>query len=213
MTWDLRFQKETLRRLHNHLSDLGLSENRELIRIIESEIERIIVEYSYLVEDEKTRPHLRLTACVLASYQALASGLMDRKQALELVEDVFVSIGRTTLKLYTQVILMFSRDPFVAITNAGKKRIVEQYGRAWEFRFEETENSFTMTSTKCFYHDFFTAAGAQQLTRVFCSWDENWIKPIDPTKHGILFERPTTMGYGGNECPFIFRRVKSGIEG
>ena len=157
--------------------------------------------------DGKTHPHLRLTACVLASYQALASGPLDQKQAMELVEDAFVSIGRTTLKLYTQAILMFSKDPFLAITNAGKKRVIEQYGGAWEFRLEETENSFTMTSTKCFYHDFFTAAGAQHLTRIFCSWDENWIKPIDPTKHGILFERPTTIGLGGNECPFIFKRV------
>jgi hypothetical protein len=209
MTWDLRFQKEYLRRLRNRLCELGLIEDGELIRKINSEIDRSIVEYSHLAVDEKTKPHLRLTACVLASYQALSSGLLDRTQALDLVEDVFVSIGRTTLKLYTQAILMFSKDPFSAITGAGKKRAMEQYGEAWEFRFEETDTSFTMTSTKCFYHDFFTAAGAQQLTRVFCSWDENWIKPIDPTKHGVSFERPTTMGYGGKECPFIFNRVKS----
>ena len=209
MSWDLRFQKETLRRLRNRLDDLGLPENGELIRKINNEIERIIVEYSHLVVDEKTWPHLRLTACVLASYQALPSELLDRTKALELVEDVFVSIGRTTLKLYTQAILVFSRDPFSAITEVGKKRVMEQYGKAWEFRFEETDNSFTMISTKCFYHDFFTAAGAQELTRVFCSWDENWITPIDPQKHGISFERPTTMGYGDKECPFIFKRVLS----
>lgn len=159
--------------------------------------------------DERTRPHLRLTACMLASYQELTSGLLDRKQAWGLVEDVFISIGRTTLKLYTQAILMLSKDPFIAITNAGKKRAIEQYGRAWEFRFEETENSFTMTCTKCFYNDFFLAAGVQELARILCSWDENWTKPIDPTKHGILFERPTTIGYGGKECPFIFTRVEA----
>jgi hypothetical protein len=212
MTWDLRYQKETLRRLRRRLDDIGLIETGGLCRNISDEIERIIVEYSHLVVDEKTRPHLRLTACVLASYQALSSGPLDREQALELVEDVFVSIGRRTLKLYTQALLTFSKDPFLAITNAGKKRAIEQYGRAWEFKFEETENSFTMTSTKCFYHDFFTAAGPQQLTQVFCSWDANWIKPIDPTKHGILFERPTTMGYGGDECPFIFRRAEASTE-
>ena len=209
MTWDLRFQKETLRRLRIRLEDQGLLENGELFRNISNEIERIIVEYSHLVVDEKNQPHLRLTACVLASYQALVSGLLDPEQALKLVEDVFVSIGQTSLKLYTQAILMFSKDPFTAITKAGKKRAIEQYGGAWEFIFEETDNSFTMTSTKCFYHDFFMAADYKDLTRIFCSWDENWIKPIDPGKHGILFERPTTMGYGGKECPFIFKRVEA----
>jgi hypothetical protein len=209
MTWDLRFQKETLRRLRSRLDDQGLLENGEFSRKISNEIERIIVEYSHLAVDEKTQPHLRLTACVLASYQALTSGLLDPKQALKLVEDVFVSIGQTTLKLYTRAILMFSKDPFVAITNAGKKRALEQYGEAWEFMFEQTDTIFTMTCTKCFYHNFFTAAKAQHLTRIFCSWDENWIKQIDPLKYGILFERPTTIGYGGKECPFIFKRVEA----
>lgn len=207
MTWDLRFQKEILRRLGDRLNDLGHSESEECIRKVSGEIDSIIVGYSHLVVDEKTHPHLRLAACVLASYQVLVSGSLDRQQSFELIEDVFISIGRTTLKLYTQAILMFSKDPFVAITNTGKKRVVGQYGKAWEFRFEETGNSFTMTSIKCFYHDFFTAAGAKHLTRIFCRWDENWIKPINPIKHGILFERSTTMGYGGNECPFVFKRV------
>ena len=208
MTWELRFQKETLRRLRVRLEDQGLLDNGELFRNISNEIERIIVDFSHLVVDEKTWPHLRLTACVLASYQAIVSGLLNPEQALKLVEDVFVSIGQTSLKLYTRAILMFSKDPFIALTKAGKKRAIEQYGLAWEFIFEETDNSITMTSTKCFYHDFFTAAEAQHLTRIFCSWDENWIRQIDPVKYGIVFERPTTMGYGGKECPFIFKRAR-----
>ena len=207
MSWDLRFQKETLRRLRSRLHDQGLLGSGESFLQLDNEIERIIVAYSHLLVDEKTRPHLRLTACVLASYQALSSGLLDQKEALKFVEDVFVSIGRTTLQIYTRVLLNFSKDPFIAITKAGMNRALEQYGRAWEFRFEGTENYFTMTCTKCFYHDFFTASDYQHLTRIFCSWDENWIKPIDPGRHGILFERPTTMGYGGKECPFIFNRV------
>jgi len=40
---------------------------------INSEIDRSIVEYSHLEVDEKTKPHLRLTTCVLASYQAARS--------------------------------------------------------------------------------------------------------------------------------------------
>jgi hypothetical protein len=207
MTWDLRYQKEILRRLHSRLKAPGLPESRQLFQGIENEIERIIVEYSHLMVDEKTRPHLRLTACVLASYQALTAGMLEPDLTLKMVEDVFVSIGQTSLKFYTKAILMFSKDPFTAITSAGKKRAMEQYGEAWEFLFEETDTSFTMTNTKCFYHDFFTAAGAPHLTRIFCSWDENWIKQIDPMKYGILFERPTTMGYGGKKCPFIFKRV------
>lgn len=49
--------------------------------------------------DEQARPQLRLTACVLASYQELVSGGMAQGHALELVNDAFTSIGRTTLRL------------------------------------------------------------------------------------------------------------------
>ncbi|MGB2895255.1 MAG: hypothetical protein WBB65_03695 [Anaerolineales bacterium] len=44
MTWELRFQKETLHRLHRRLEDQGLIENGELIRKISIEIERSIAE-------------------------------------------------------------------------------------------------------------------------------------------------------------------------
>ena len=110
MTWDLRFQKEILRWLCNRLCELGLIEAGQRIQNLNSEIDRTIAEYSHLAVDEKAKPHLRLMACVLASYQALPSALPDRTQGLDLVEDVFVSIGRTPLKLYTQAILMFSKD-------------------------------------------------------------------------------------------------------
>lgn len=209
MAWDHRYQKEMLRRLRSRLHRLGIPEAERLVRNLDPEIERIMVAYSHMVVDEKTHPHLRLTACVLSAYQALAAGTLEPQQALELIDDIFASIGRTTLRLYTRALLTFSRDPFAAITRAGQ-RALEQYGSAWEFQIEETDSSFAMTATKCFYHDFFKAADAPQLTRVFCHWDENWIGPIDPEKHHILFERPTTMGYGGHKCPFIFKRVRQG---
>ena len=207
MSWDTRYQKEILRRLGKRLQGLGLSQNREIIQKIEEDIESTIADYSYLVVDEKTRPHLRLTACVLAGYQTLSSERIDEDLVLGILEDVFVSIGRTTLKLYTQAMLTFSKDPFLAITSVGKRRAIEQYGEAWEFKFEEAKDLFIMTTTKCFYHDFFVSTGMEQLTRIFCNWDENWITQIDLTRHGFYFERPTTMGYGGSECPFIFKRL------
>jgi hypothetical protein len=162
-----------------------------------------------LVVDEKTWPHLRLTACVLASYQTLSPEKIDEDLVLGILEDVSVNIGRITLKLYTQAMLTFSQNPTLAMTSSGRKRAIEQYGKAWEFKFEEAENLFIMMAKKCFYHDFFVSKGTEQLTRIFCSWDENWIMQINPTRHGFHFERPTTLGYGAKECPFIFKRLES----
>lgn len=208
MAWEERYQKEMLRRLRGRLIQLGIPDVKSLMRGLEIDIERIIAGNSKMVEDERTRPHLRLAVLVLASYQTLCSIPLERQQAIEIVEDVFAGIGRTMLRLYTLALLTFSRDPFTAITHAGKSRALQQYGREWEFRIEETDSCFSMTATRCFYADFFRAVDAPQLTRVFCRWDQNWIEPINPARHKINFNRPVTIGYGGRECPFIFTRIE-----
>jgi hypothetical protein len=207
MTWDERYQKEMIHRLQQRLVRLRTPDAGTLDQRVAPKIESIINANRHMVIDLKTQPHLRLTACILACYQELLSGAINRSQALELLEVTFTSIGRIPLKLYTQALLTFSRDPFITITRAGKLRALTQYGNAWEFRFEETRDRFSMIATKCFYQDFFTAVGAPELTPVFCSWDLNWIGSINPSGHKIQFERPITMGYGGKECPFIFKRV------
>jgi len=207
MTWDQRYQKEMIRRLQRRLERLDHPGARTLTQRLTPEIESIIEANCHMVADEQTRPHLRLTACVLACYQELVSGPTSHSQALELVGDVFSSIGQTTLRLYAQALLTFSRDPFLALTRVGKQRALTQYGNAWQFRVEEAPDFFSMTATKCFYHDFFNAMGVPQLTPVFCRWDQNWIGSIDPAKHKMQFERPTTLGYGGDECPFVFKRI------
>ena len=102
MTWDHRYQKEMLRRLRSRLHRLRIPETESLVRGLAPEIERIMAAYSHMAVDEKTYPHLRLTACVLASYQALTVGPLQPDQALELVDDLFTSIGQTTLRLYTR---------------------------------------------------------------------------------------------------------------
>ena len=44
------------------------------------------------------------------------------------------------------------------------------------------------------------------LTPVFCDWDANWASAIDPARHGFRFERPTTLGLGGDGCYFRHTR-------
>lgn len=211
MAWENRYQKELLRRLQKRIVRLEIPDAQGMLGGLENEIERIIAENSGMVVDDRTLPHLRLTATVLACYSALFSGSMDQQLAIELIEEVFAGIGRAMLRLYTWVLLTFSRDPFNAITHAGSQRALNQYGREWEFRIEETDRCFSMTATKCFYADFFRAVGEPQLTRVFCRWDQNWIEPIDPARHKISFDRPTTIGFGGKECPFIFKRINASL--
>lgn len=207
MTWDERYQKEMPHRLQRRLVKMRVPDSETLIKQLVPRIDQIIDKNSQMIVDEQTRPHLRLVACVLACYQELAASVIGQSEAYPVIEEIFTSIGRTMLRLFTQALMSFSRDPFSALTKAGRQRVSTQYGKAWEFTFEETPQTFIMTATRCFYLDFFKTNNMPQLTRIFCRWDMNWIGVIDPRKHRMEFERPTTMAFGGGECPFIFRRL------
>jgi hypothetical protein len=81
----------------------------------------------------------------------------------------------------------------------GNKFVIEQEGDGKPF--------FSSNVKQCAYHEFFKANHAPELTKVFCSWDRLWANEIKPLRHGIKFERPTTLAEGDVECRFEFERL------
>jgi len=70
-----------------------------------------------------------------------------------------------------------------------------------------SQDRYTAEVTRCHYHDVLSANGAGQLTPIFCAFDSNWINAVEAERDGLEFERPTTIGTGGDSCPFRFRRI------
>ena len=162
-----------------------------------------------MVIDRAARTHLGMTALVLASYRVLLTYIKDSESVINDLEDTFTAVGQRWIKLYIRLILRCSRDPFLTMIEASKKRVENNYGKAFIFEYSgDGQNYFLITTKKCFYYDFFVANGIPELTHVFCSGDKNWFEEIRPEKHGFQFERPTTLGYGGSECPFKFTRIE-----
>ena len=84
------------------------------------------------------------------------------------------------------------------------------YGEGFTFVEEVPSlDRYTMRVTRCFYHEFFTAQGQPQLTRLFCAWDLTWINEVSEQKHGVRFERSTTIAADGPDCPFTSHRVNA----
>ncbi|MEO1033881.1 MAG: L-2-amino-thiazoline-4-carboxylic acid hydrolase, partial [Bacteroidota bacterium] len=65
---------------------------------------------------------------------------------------------------------------------------------------------------KCFYCKVLKLNSAKKLMPIFCDFDTNWMMAIDPLKHRFKFERPETIGTGGEICKFYFTRVNSESE-
>ena len=202
------FQKGYLDILQKHLTELSFNQRDEICQQIESLAYTLALDNKAMIVDIAARTHLRMTTLVLASYRVLLPYIKDDESIINILEDTFKSVGQRWIKLYTRLMLQFSRDPFHTMIEASKKRIENNYGKTFKFEYSgDGQNYFVITTKKCFYYDFFVSNDIPELTRVFCSGDKNWFEEIRPEKHGFQFERPTTLGYGGSECPFQFKRV------
>lgn len=163
-------------------------------------------EHAARARDVPSTHNLRYACVVLAGYEALAPQISD-DQAVASLRAAFARSG-TFVREKTRAALDESRDPFRDLVNVSKEREASQFGPSFELRrVQDDDRAYLLEVRRCFWHDFFVAVGRPALTTVLCEFDANWIEAIDPPRHGFVFERPTTLGYGGTHCPFHFRRL------
>ena len=207
--WSERsFRRQYLNILRHSMPELSRYQKKEICRETERLADKLTVENEAMIVDRAARTHLGMTALVLASYQVILPHFKDGESVVNTLEGTFTGVGKRWIKLYTRLILRFSRDPFITMIEVSKKRVENNYGKTFVFEYSgDGRNDFIITTKKCFYHDFFVVNDIPELTRVFCSADRNWFDEIRPEKHGFKFERPFTLGYGGSECPFKFTRT------
>jgi hypothetical protein len=125
------------------------------------------------------------------------------------LREAFIKPTRDFVREATTQMLDAAPDPLHALAEVSKFREEHFYGAGFTFEHERDDNqAYLVNVRRCFYHNFFVANGAPELTPIFCDFDANWIDAIDPARHGVRFERTTTMGYGGTMCPFHFYRIE-----
>ncbi|AXB42432.1 L-2-amino-thiazoline-4-carboxylic acid hydrolase [Amycolatopsis albispora] len=151
-------------------------------------------------------PHLPLTALVAGAYQVLLRRL-PRAAARSLVAKAFHEPMRPYVHDGTKAALDAADDPFTVITGFSKDREENYFGDDFVFSRVEDSSRYLVDVHRCFYVRVLEIAGVPELGTVFCEFDAAWISAIDRDRHGVDFERPTTIARGGATCPFHFRRV------
>ncbi|GII78046.1 hypothetical protein Sru01_30280 [Sphaerisporangium rufum] len=165
---------------------------------------------AHLIVDEPSRHNLRLTLAVLAGYRALLAPL-GRPAAIAAVRAALIEPLGPAVRAGTRAMLDTAPDPFAAMVAVSKSREEHAFGAAFTFaRPADDDRHYLLEVHRCFYHDVLAAHGAPELTPAMCAFDENWIEAIDPGRHGLRFERRTTIGLGGTRCPFHFSRTAAG---
>ena len=110
---------------------------------------------------------------------------------------------------YPQVraLLDQSKEPFREIVSISKEK-EKEYGKTFEFyRKQDDDRAYLLEIKKCFYCNVLKTNNSHELMPIFCDFDTHWMKAIHPEKHGFKFDRPETIGTGGNTCKFYFTRV------
>jgi hypothetical protein len=172
----------------------------DILPEVDSRTERIFT-------DAGDSPHLRLTAVVLAGYQAVLARV-PREQALDRVGKAFHEPVRGFIEDGTRAMLDASDDPFTALVDVSKNRERDYFGVDFTFvRSADDDERYLVDVHRCFYFDLLSRNGCPELGPVFCEFDAAWIGAIDEERHGFRFERPTTIARGGPTCPFHFIRT------
>ena len=179
----------------------------DLITRLRVRHDRLLANQQHRIIDEASRHNLALTLAVLAGYHELAPQASD-EELLPALEAAFVEPLRSSVKAVTKAALDAVADPFAAMVDITRQRERHAFGAGFVFTHPQDDpDHYVAQVERCYYHQVLSANGAQQLTPVFCAFDANWIDAIDPGRHGFSFERPTTIGTGGSNCPFRFRRT------
>ncbi|WHT15842.1 L-2-amino-thiazoline-4-carboxylic acid hydrolase [Crossiella sp. CA-258035] len=158
---------------------------------------------SHRIVDEAARHNLDLVTVLVAAFRALPVDA-DRHTLLRraLTEPFAEQVAQGT-----RYALDYAEDAFATMVAISKAREEHAFGAGFTFhRAADDDRAYLLEVRRCFYHDLLLAHDAAELTPVMCAWDESWIGAIDPDRHGMTFERPTTLGLGGTHCPFSFRR-------
>ncbi|MQA85772.1 MAG: hypothetical protein GEV03_14410 [Streptosporangiales bacterium] len=190
----------------------ALPEQDDLTARLRDRHERLLASQQRRIVDEASRHNLALSLAVLAGYRELAPQIGD-DELVPLLRAAFVEPFRATVRAATTATLDAAPDPFAAMVDISRQREQHVFGAGFVFAHpHDDRDHYVAQVERCYYHQVLRANGAEHLTAIFCAFDANWIDAIAPARHGFTFERPTTIGTGGTNCPFRFRRAGRGSD-
>lgn len=184
-----------------------LPQVRELEPAIWQREDKLRNSHQHLVKDQASALNIRFSTLMLASYQVLHN-IVEPKSLIGAIRKTWLEPSREWILQGTRKMLDQSPDPFRTMVESSKERETTIYGESMAFeRPKDDSNAYLLEVKSCIWNSFFRANGAAELMPLFCEFDTNWIDAIDPERDFFRFERPTTLGLGGDRCCFYFVRT------
>lgn len=174
-------------------------------RAVQHQMRALVVADAHLITDAPSQGHLLVCALVHALYERLNAKGMTPSQAVGALTTAFQQPGGLSIKLIMRLALFFAPSKRAFVEKGARDKARTQYGEQFQFEEESDEKCFVSVVKRCAYFDYFQRHQLQHLTAIFCAWDALWIDALERDKSsGVLFNRPTTLGWGGDCCRFEF---------
>lgn len=186
-----------------------------LIKQIESETEKIKQENQHLVKDAPSEGHLEISSYLLGAYRVLLPRIGIEEATISFLKSAMMQ-GTNTLTL---------RNALKALIIACRKKphrlyqafgwMMKQYGATFDWEVphvhENEKCTWSFKIQRCFYFEFFKAAGVPELTTALCQIDALWFNQIKPEREGFYFDTGEyrTQGYGAESCNFPIKQTNS----
>lgn len=194
-----------LRQLRRRVSGLGLDGG--LVRRTADSAQLIFNDHRGDAPDKQGVAVVGLNALLLAAYRELVDAGVERTVAFDTVRTTFrACFGRPT-RLAVRTVMLLSNDPVRLLQRMQLSRVFGHiFGKMFTFEDRHTVGGVELRITKCGSNEFFIRQGEPLLTRIFCEWDQNWLGPIQSSRHAIKVDRPVTMATGAGHCEFHIGR-------
>lgn|GEM_PF-1370553 len=184
----------------------------ELRREIEDQAAGLEEKNAALALDGPSQAWLAYSAIILALYRRLAPLAGGRGRLLALLGGIMTGELKGRLMQYLADRFGISQESperaFEAISRDFLRLGRERFGLAWSYEPDVLDEDRCFVNVeRCFFHNFFGANGAPELTPLFCALDDVWAEELNRPGYGVRFQRPETLAQGGRVCRFQFFRL------
>ncbi len=129
---------------------------------------------------------------------------IGQEAAYRIIEDAtFKTADAAAKKLSVLLRLPGMRSLFV---KAWDPLTREMFGEKSGFQnvfYPKKKGEYRMDVVSCPYNRYFTELGCPELTKISCGADDHVYGDLP----GLMFERTTTIGRGGERCDFCIRKI------
>ncbi|WP_082521310.1 L-2-amino-thiazoline-4-carboxylic acid hydrolase [Sphingopyxis sp. Root214] len=194
-----------LRQLRRQLGRLGL--DRGLVRRTAESAQLIFNDHRGDAPDKQGVTVVGLNALLLAAYRELIDAGVQRTVAFDAIRNTFRACFHKPTQLAVRTVMLLSNDPVRLLQRVRLSRVFGRiFGKMFTFEDRYSEQGVELRITKCGSNEFFIRHGEPLLTLIFCEWDQNWLGPIQSSRHAIKVDRPVTMATGAGHCEFHIGR-------